>query len=133
MPPDMNVHVTMLYAGLTGLLLVFLGANVSRLRGKYKLGVSSEPPPPELHSAIRAHGNAAEWAPLGFLLLLLLELSGLGALPLHVLGGGLLLGRLAHAFGLLGGPKGLGTAGAALTYGFTGTLAGWLVVRHFVG
>ena len=59
--------------------------------------------------------NNAEWVPLGIVLLLLLELGGLGSLPLHVLGGTLLFARVAHAHGALA-KSATGVLGAVLTY-----------------
>ena len=49
---------------------------------------------------IRQHGNFVEWVPLVLLLMLLAELQGLGDAWLYSAGALLLLGRLAHPFGL---------------------------------
>lgn len=51
-------------------------------------------------SAIRAHGNFAEYVPLTLLLMALCELAGVGALWLHLGGGLLLVGRILHAIGI---------------------------------
>jgi uncharacterized membrane protein YecN with MAPEG domain len=51
-------------------------------------------------SAIRAHGNFAEYVPLTLLLMALCELAGVGALWLHLGGGLLLAGRILHAIGI---------------------------------
>ena len=80
------IPVTLLYGGLSVLLVTLLGVNVSRLRGT-AVGVYT-PLPAGLVRAVRAHGNAAEWVPLGIFLLLLLELSAAGSrFTLHLLGG----------------------------------------------
>jgi hypothetical protein len=124
----MNLPVTLLYGGLTGLLLTLLGLNVSlrRLSGRVR---SSQPVPPELWRPWRAHGNAAEWIPLGLVLLLALELSGrVGRFPLHLLGGTFLLARALHAAGLLTRWR-LSTLGATLNYLVLAVMAGlalWL-------
>jgi len=49
---------------------------------------------------IRQHGNCAEWS--AFILILMIIAEGMGApsLYLHISGGLLLIGRLAHPFGL---------------------------------
>lgn len=125
----MSLSVTLLYGGLTAALVTLLGANVSLLRIKKKAFVGQQPA--EMVFAIRAHGNAAEWVPLGLVLLAALELSGAGSLPLHLLGGGLLLARVLHAAGLYL-KNGLGTAGATLNYLVLGAMSVWAVVLHFV-
>ena len=111
----MDIPVTLLYGGLTALLLTLLGLNVSplRLRGKVR---SSQPLPSPLHRPWRAHGNAAEWIPIGIILLLALELSGrIPRAPLHALGGSFLLARLLHAAGHLTRWR-VRALGAGLTY-----------------
>ena len=123
------IPVTLLYAGLTGLLVLLLGLNVSRARGR-TVGVTT-PLPPELVRPVRAHGNAAEWVPLGLVLLLALELSGTaGSGTLHLLGGGLFLGRLLHAAGVLGRTK-LSLAGATLNYLVVAVLGVRVLAAHF--
>jgi uncharacterized membrane protein YecN with MAPEG domain len=49
---------------------------------------------------IRQHGNFIEWVPLVLLLMILAEAQGTDALWLHAAGALLLIGRLAHPFGL---------------------------------
>jgi uncharacterized membrane protein YecN with MAPEG domain len=111
----MNVPVTLLYGGLTALLVTLLGVNVSLRRLMWKVP-SGQPVPAELHRHWRAHGNAAEWIPLGLILLLVLELSGrIPRFPLHLLGGTLFLGRTFHAAGFLTRWP-LRAAGAGITY-----------------
>ena len=125
------VPVTLLYGGLIGILVTLLGANVSRMRSAAGVGVT--PATPEaLIRPIRAHGNAVEWAPLGLLLLLAVELSGAGTrFTLHLAGGSLFLGRLLHATGVLGRNK-LHTVGAAVTYVTMLSLGVWAIVVRFV-
>jgi uncharacterized membrane protein YecN with MAPEG domain len=123
------IPVTLLYAGLTGLLVLLLGINVSRVRGT-AVGVAT-PLPPELIRPVRAHGNAAEWVPLALLLLLALELSGTASSgTLHLLGGGLFLGRLLHAAGVLGRNK-LSLVGASLNYLVVLALGVKVLAAHF--
>jgi len=98
---DMAVPVTELYGGLLAVLFVALSMNVSRVRGQTKVFLEHDKPVPEaLHLAQRAQGNASEYIPLGVALLLAAELGGGGWLMLHLLGGGLLLGRVLHALGV---------------------------------
>ncbi|MCS6759577.1 MAG: MAPEG family protein [Candidatus Devosia euplotis] len=49
---------------------------------------------------IRQHGNFIEWVPLTLVLMILAEAQGIDALWLHAAGVLLLIGRLAHPFGL---------------------------------
>lgn len=95
------MSLTALYAAPIGLLAVGLALRVVVLRRRFQVGVGSGDQP-ELARAIRAHGNLLEYTPLALLLLLLLELGGARELLLHLIGGGLLLGRLLHAWGLSG-------------------------------
>jgi len=121
------IPATLLYGGLLALLLTALGADVSRRRAGAAVGVGS-PLPPELVRPVRAHGNAAEWVPLGLLLLLVLELSGRpSTFAVHLLGGTLLLARLLHAAGVYGRNK-LSTVGAGLTYLVLVVMGGWATV-----
>jgi hypothetical protein len=94
------VPVTALYGALNALLTVGLGANVSRVRARFKT-FRGDGGHVELQAAIRAHGNNVEHVPLALFLLLLAELCGGNSVALHVFGGVLLVARLAHAFGLL--------------------------------
>lgn len=126
----MHVHVTLLYGGLTFLLVLFLGLNVSRARGTHKASFGTMPE--VMNREIRAHGNAAEWAPLAIILLLLLELSGVSSLALHLLGGSILLGRVVHGVGALIPKRNpLTTAGATMNYLVTLVLCVWVLVQHF--
>jgi uncharacterized membrane protein YecN with MAPEG domain len=127
------IPVTLLYGGLFVLMLTSMGSYISLRRlfmgPRARLG---KPIPEELTHAVRAHGNAAEWVPLGIIGLLMLELNRVPSFWLHVLGGSLLALRLGHAFYALNkGPFWLATVVVTLQYGvfFTmGALALWL---HF--
>lgn len=72
------VHITLIYAGLLGLL--FLGLSFWVVKRRAQFGVMiGQGEAPELLAAIRAHGNFAEYVPLTLLLMALCELSGAGA------------------------------------------------------
>jgi uncharacterized membrane protein YecN with MAPEG domain len=49
---------------------------------------------------MRVHSNFAEYVPLSLLLIYLTEISGAPVLLVHALGIGLLVGRVAHAYGV---------------------------------
>jgi len=95
----MSVSVTALYASLLALLVVALAARISLLRKKHRVGIG-DGGNRELALAVRVHANAAEYVPLGVLLLLIAELQGLPAWSLHLAGSALFLGRILHAAGL---------------------------------
>lgn len=94
-----NVAVVAFYAGLYALIVFALALLVVRQRGKTStdLGHGGHS---ALEQATRAHGNATEYVPIILLLILILALGGLGTLWLHILGIGLTVGRLFHAWGL---------------------------------
>ncbi len=91
---------TSIYAGLCGLLMAWLALQTIKARraNKVKLGDGGNF---ELQSAIRAHGNFAEYMPISLILLFLLEYNGAPALVIHVIGIAFLAGRWIHAQGLL--------------------------------
>lgn len=127
----MHAPVTTLYGGLTTLLVTMLGLNVSLARTRVKSFIT-HPVPGEILREVRAHGNAAEWAALGVVLLLTLELSGVGSTALHVFGGSLLLGRVLHAAGaLLRRRTPFVTIGATITYLLYLAMGGLAAWRHF--
>lgn len=95
----MSVAIVTFYAGLNALIALVLAALVIRQRQKTRTIFGSGGHLP-LEQAIRVHGNFVEYVPLILILLLLLELGGLGALWLHVMGIALTLGRVLHAWGL---------------------------------
>ncbi|MFM4862892.1 MULTISPECIES: MAPEG family protein [Aeromonas] len=93
------MHITLIYGGLLGLLFLLLSFWVVKRRAQFKVMIG-EGEAPEMLSAIRAHGNFAEYVPLTLLLMALCELAGVGALWLHLGGLLLLAGRILHAIGI---------------------------------
>jgi len=90
--------VSALYAVLAALLLIKFSFDVVRLRMLYRVaygdgGFS------ELQSAIRIHGNAVEYIPIGAILLLFMEMNGAETWMVHICGLLLLAGRLMHYYG----------------------------------
>jgi hypothetical protein len=111
----MPVPVTLLYGGLNLLLVTLLGLNLSLRRQASATGPTT-PLPPGLVRPARAHGNAAEWIPLGLVMLLAIEVTGrISSFQLHLLGGTFLLARALHATGMLTRTR-LHTVGAVLNY-----------------
>lgn len=113
----MLIQITPLYASILVLIFLALSVHVVRLRRARKIGVGSGQVP-ELELAVRVHGNFSEYVPLAVLLLLFMELNGVGAAWLHAYGGLLVIARILHAAGL-GKSAGITAgrvAGTALTW-----------------
>lgn len=91
--------VTLLYAGLCTLLLLFLAGRVMGARMKYRIGLG-DGGNAELNRRVRAHANAVEYVPMALLLLGGMELNGYPDWLIHAFGATLLLSRVLHAWGL---------------------------------
>lgn len=112
--------VTLLIAGLHGLLLLMLLWPIVATRRRNRIGLG-DGGDPVLLRRIRAHANFVETVPFALLLLALLELTGLRREWVAVLGGVLLVARVLHAIGLSGS--------AGVSFGrFWGTLLTWCVI-----
>jgi uncharacterized protein len=96
--------ITGFYLGILALLYLVLGLQVSRLRRGNRV-LFGDGDNRQLRSAIRAHGNFAEYVPIIVLLVALLEMSGTSALRIHLLMGALLVARLLHPLGMYVGPR----------------------------
>ena len=92
-------HAAALWAGLILLLMLVLAVLTTRQRQRHNVLIG-DGGIDELVRAVRAFGNATEYAPAGIAALGLLALTGANALLVHGVGALLLLGRLAHAWGL---------------------------------
>lgn len=95
----MPLAVTPFYAGLLAFFYVFLSAQVIRQRYASRISIGDGKDTAMLRK-MRVHSNFAEYAPFGLILIGFLELSGGAWWQLHVLGIGLVIGRLTHAYGL---------------------------------
>jgi len=93
---DTPFPITLLYAGLLGLLMAVLSIRVPIRRGTLDvpLGDGGDE---ILATRIRVFGNFIEYVPALLALLLVLEASGASPVALHVMGAGLLAARLVHA------------------------------------
>jgi hypothetical protein len=94
------VAVFFICAGLIGVLAVLLTLNVGRMRTKKRISLG-DGGDPEMVTAIRAHGNLIEFAPLSLLIIWLLN-GPFGHRTIAVMGIILLVSRLLHAGGMLG-------------------------------
>lgn len=91
--------ITPIYAAILGLLFVYLSALVIKQRrvAKVSLGDGDNP---TLRKAIAVHSNFSQYVPLALLLIAFVELSHASATITHGLCACLLVGRVAHAYGL---------------------------------
>jgi uncharacterized membrane protein YecN with MAPEG domain len=104
------------YAGVNGLILLYLGLSVSLQRRATKTAILDDGKE-EMIKAIRAHANAAEHIPIVLLLLIALAFLKAPMWLMHVVGATLTVGRILHAIGLYSS-LGVSTArfaGATLT------------------
>ena len=109
--------------GILGILLFGLGFGVSLTRGRTKTNYGALPDPTDrMYKWVRAHGNAAEYAPMLAILMLLVG-AAVGSEHTWVayLMYALVAGRLLHAAGMitcstLDGINPLRFVGALLTY-----------------
>lgn len=93
--------ITMITAGLLGLLLLFLGGYViaGRVSFKVNLGDGGHE---EMQRRMRAQANFVEYVPMALILIALMENATIGPPWLVMaLGGVLVVGRVWHAQGLL--------------------------------
>jgi len=112
--------ISALYAGLAGLMLLFLSWRVTRFRRIDKVGIG-DGGNKQLALAIRVQANFVEYAFPILLLILVLELNGFSAKKIHALGMALIAARLLHALGL--------SQSGGYSFGrFWGTLLTWTVL-----
>ena len=128
------LSVTPIYAGLLAILLIVLSARVIVYRRANRLSLGDEGDR-SLLKRMRAQANCAEYAPIGLLLLALLDLQSAPIWALHVLGLMLLAGRCLHAFGFSASPPVMGgrVGGMALTLTMILISAVWLIVLFILG
>jgi len=93
------MHILPVYAALLTLLFVFLSIRTIKARRRAQVGLGTGDHP-DLSRAVRVHANFAEYAPLGLLLIYLVEVQSAASWFVHVLGMLLLVGRLLHAYGV---------------------------------
>ena len=95
----MTFSVTPIYALPLALIYLVLWFRISGLRATHKISFG-DGGNVELLRRIRQHGNFVEWAPMVLILMILAEGMGAPAMYLHISGALLLIGRIAHPFGL---------------------------------
>jgi len=91
--------MTALYAGILGVLYIYLALRVVKLRFKYQVGIGHGGHD-ELERMIRVHANFIEYVPFALILLFLLETKGYAPWFIYCLGDLLIVGRCLHMVGL---------------------------------
>jgi uncharacterized membrane protein YecN with MAPEG domain len=91
--------VTATFASFLALMFIKLSFAVIGFRRKNRVSIGAGGVD-ELERAIRAHGNFAEYVPLGLFLIGALELNGAPQALVAILGALLVLGRYFHAKGI---------------------------------
>jgi len=108
-----DIPVTLLAAGLLGLMYMGLTFNVVRyrLRTKTMLGDGGNA---ALNVAIRTHANFMEYVPIALILLGGIEAAGAPHALVLVLAAALVVGRLLHPFGMTRPAPNVFRAGGAM-------------------
>ncbi|MGV3344447.1 MAPEG family protein [Enterobacteriaceae bacterium LUAb1] len=91
--------VSAFYIVLSALFIIKFSWDVVRLRRQYCVAYG-DGGFWELQNAIRVHGNAIEYLPLGSLLLVVMEMNGGDIWMVHLSGILLLSGRIMHYYGM---------------------------------
>lgn len=123
------MQITMITAGLLGLLSVMLGLRVSLARRRMRVLIGHGGNP-LLQQSIRAHANAMETIPLALILLFLAEQSYGHKWSLILCAGILIAGRLLHPLGMvLRGPNFARILGMLATWGVIATLSVMILIK----
>ena len=99
MSNESTIPVVTFYAAVLTIFYVALSFRTLSLRRKFGVGVG-DGGEQELMRAARVHGNFAEYVPLALLMMYLTEVQGTFTTWIHVLGVGLIVGRVSHAYGV---------------------------------
>lgn len=89
-----------LWGGLILILMLVLSGLVVRRRQRHLIAFG-DGGVDEVTRALRAFGNASEYAPAGLAALVILALVGAPPALVHAIGASLFLGRVIHALGLI--------------------------------
>jgi uncharacterized membrane protein YecN with MAPEG domain len=127
----MALHATILYAGIFGLIYVYLSIQVTLLRAKYQVWFG-DGKRRDLLKAIRIHGNFAEFVPFTLFLLYISELVGGRSWILHTLGAIFLISRILLILALRkDGPSPERLVGILLTWAVILILSAFCLVSAF--
>jgi uncharacterized membrane protein YecN with MAPEG domain len=120
--------ITLIIAAGLGLLNLWLGIRVSRVRISRKISIGHGDVP-GMEARIRAHGNFNEYVPIALILMLLIEMNRGPSRGLWVIGALLVLARVLHPFGMdRPAPNPYRAGGAMLTWAVLLALVVWAVL-----
>ena len=130
----MQLTITAIYAGVLAIFGLFLSARAGSFRGKSGVSILyGDPVNWELAERVRAHQNFLEYVPIMLILMGLIEVNGGNSTYLYVVGGLLVVARIAHYQGLKHDNMGhigraIGAGGTALLTLVSAIYGIWLVV-----
>ena len=107
--------VTPIYALAAAVITLVLWFRVTSYRGAQGISIGDNGDL-NLLQRVRQHGNCVEWCSFILIMMILAEGMGAPALYIHISGALLVIGRIAHPFGLK-----IGNAGHPLRYVGNGT------------
>ena len=93
------LSIVPVYTAIFGLMFVYLSICVIKQRRSAKVSIG-DGDNPALRKAIAVHNNFSQYVPLALLLIAFVELNHASATITHGLCACLLIGRVAHAYGL---------------------------------
>ena len=91
--------ITPMYVALFGIILFVLSIRTIRARRRLRIAIGAGDDK-TMERAMRVHANFCEYVPIALILIYMLELTVGTSYWIHVLGSGLLVGRLLHAYGV---------------------------------
>jgi hypothetical protein len=97
MTPVETFPIVALYAGMNGLILLWLAVNVGRVRFRERV-LMGDGGNPAMIRAMRGQANFVEYVPLCLIILTLMAALGTPGWVLHLFGIALTVGRLAHGW-----------------------------------
>jgi uncharacterized membrane protein YecN with MAPEG domain len=92
-------QVTLIFAAALGLLNLWLGVRVTRLRFAKKVSIGHGDVP-VVETRMRAHANFNEYVPITLILMMLVEMHVGASRGLWLIGALLVVGRVLHPFGM---------------------------------
>ena len=120
--------VTLIIAAALGLINIWLGIRVTRIRISHKVSLGSGDVP-GMEGRIRAHANFNEYVPIALILMMLIEMNRGPSQGLWVVGALLVVARVIHPFGMdRPMPNPYRAAGAMFTWAVLLALVVWAVL-----
>ena len=124
-------QITLIIAAALGLLNVWLGARVVRVRVSRKVSLGHGDLP-GMEARCRAHANFNEYVPMALILMGLVEMNVGASRWLWVVGALLVVARVLHPFGMdRPAPNPYRAAGAMLTFLSLLLLIGWAIAISY--